>query len=197
MTTVKNYERLLLTQFVESFAKLDEMDVFNDIEPINAELLFGDPDEYGRRRWRPLEVATEREALEEVYRELPAKFPRLFELLALSYRWAEVDLRTFTLLANPPGPGLEAIVRRDPHMWKFLLKRGYIQFAKGPDCDYDPVCFAIQSRTSNGRDYKIVKIDHEEILCFDRLKIVQELAPSFEELVKTTIRSAGLEVPPR
>jgi len=56
--------------------------------------------------------------------------------------------------------------------------------------DYDPVCFEIKSRTQEG-DYRIVKIDHEEILCNDRLKIVAELAPSFESLMRQTIRNAA------
>lgn len=64
-----------------------------------------------------------------------------------------------------------------------------MQFAKGRDHDYDPVCFDISVRTKQG-DYRIVKIDHEEILCNDRVKVVEELAPSFEQLVRNTIESA-------
>jgi hypothetical protein len=35
-----------------------------------------------------------------------------------------------------------------------------------------------------------VKIDHEEILCNNRVKVVAELALGFEELVRQTIESA-------
>jgi hypothetical protein len=159
------------------------MTTMPDLEPISPELVTGDVDNYGRRRWRPIEVVTDTESLDTIYAELPAKFPHLYELLVLSYRWAEVDLKLFTLMANPPGPSLDGLLHEDPHLWSFLLKSGYIQFGKGPDSDYDPVCFDIRSRKKKGRDCKIVKIDHEQILCYDRLKIVKELAPSFEELV--------------
>ncbi|MGC2420758.1 MAG: hypothetical protein WA405_03810, partial [Candidatus Acidiferrales bacterium] len=131
-----------------------------------------------------------------LYAKLPAQFPRLFEFLVLSYRWAEVDLGLFRLVANPPGPDLGPLLAemsRDPHLWDFLLPRGYIQFAKGPDIDYDPVCFDISSRRKNG-DYRIVKIDHEEILCNNRLRIVAELSPSFEGLVKAVIDRADRSV---
>jgi|HubBroStandDraft_1064217.scaffolds.fasta_scaffold1327651_1 hypothetical protein len=30
--------------------------------------------------------------------------------------------------------------------------------------DYDPACFDIKSRTKH-KDYRVLKIDHEEILC--------------------------------
>ncbi len=55
--------------------------------------------------------------------------------------------------------------------------------------DYDPVCFDLRSRTKDG-DYRIVKIDHEEILCNNRLKVVAELAPSFEQLMQRTVEQA-------
>jgi hypothetical protein len=77
----------------------------------------------------------------------------------------------------------------DKALWKNLIPGGYIQFGKGPDLDFDPVCFDIRSRTKN-KEYRIVKIDHEEILCNNRVKVVAEIAPSFKELVLKTIESA-------
>jgi len=60
--------------------------------------------------------------------------------------------------------------------------------------DYDPVCFDIKSRKKNG-ECRIVKIDHEEILCNNRVKLVAELAPSFRELVIRTIDQGSPETP--
>ena len=73
-------------------------------------------------------------------------------------------------------------------LWETLIPNGYIQFGKGSDMDYDPVCFDISSRKN--RDYRIVKIDHEEILCNYRIKVVSEIAPSFRALVLQTIERA-------
>ena len=81
---------------------------------------------------------------------------------------------------------------KDPAFWKFLRPSGYIQFAKGPDIDYDPVCFDVKRRKKN-HDYPVVKIDHEKILCNNRIKVVAELAPSFETLVRQTIDSSILK----
>jgi hypothetical protein len=58
---------------------------------------------------------------------------------------------------------------------------------------YDPVCFDYSSRRQGG-DCKIVKIDHEEILCNNRIKVVAELAHSFRELMEQTIRTAELKI---
>jgi hypothetical protein len=182
-------DELLLERFVASFDKLDGMLAIEDLDPIAWELSPGVRDEHGWKYWRPTKVCTERSALDSVYSELPAQFPPLYELLVLSYRWAEVDLGLFTLLPNPLGPDLSGLLVRDQILTDFLLPLGYIQFGKGPDADYDPVCFDISSRKKNG-DYGIVKIDHEEILCNDRLKVVADLAPNFEELVKAVIETA-------
>jgi hypothetical protein len=185
-------DELLVERFVASFEKLDEMAACENLDPIAWQLAIGDRNQYGSKRWRPIKVETEISSLEPIYSKLPARFPRLFERLVLSYRWAEVDLQSYRLLANPPGPGLGGLLQqmsKTPTLWKCLLEAGYIQFGKGPDIDYDPVCFDISSRTKNG-DCKIVKIDHEEILCNDRVKVVAELAPSFEQLMLRTIDEA-------
>jgi hypothetical protein len=183
---------LLIERYVASFEKLDEMvdRVFDDIA---RQLAVGDPDEFGWVHWRPLKMNTEASFLEPIYEKVPARFPPLFERLVLSHRWAEVDLQSHRLLANPPGPDLSGFLQsmsKDPAMWAALLQTGYIQFAKGPDLDYDAVCFDMSSRKKN-RDCRIVKIDHEEILCNNRVKVVGEVAPSFEQLMRNTIEEAG------
>lgn len=98
-------------------------------------------------------------------------------------------MHIYSLFANPPGPDLAGFVEqmsKDPILWKCLKREGYTQFGKGPHTNYDPVCFDIKSRKKNG-DCRIVRIDHEEILCNDRVKVIAELAPSFEQLMLRTI----------
>ena len=60
----------------------------------------------------------------------------------------------------------------------------------GTDIDYDPVCFDISSRKKN-KDCRIVKIDREQILRNDRVKVIAEIAPSFEYLMVRTIEQAN------
>ena len=70
------------------------------------------------------------------------------------------------------------------------MPAGFLPFGKGPDIDYDPVCFDVSSR-KKGREMRIVKIDHEEILCNHKVKVGAELASSFEALVQGTIDLAN------
>lgn len=182
-------EGALLERFIGVFGKFYELAEFSHIYPIVAELAVGKPDDLGQTPWRPARIDTDGRWLGALYAKLPARFPPLYEKLVLTYRWAEVDLGHFTLLANPPGPDLSRLlgeICKDPALRELLTPAGYIQFAKGTEYDYDPVCFDIRNRKKDS-DCPIVKIDHEGILCNSRIKIVAELASSFEELVRQTI----------
>jgi hypothetical protein len=184
----------LLAQYVASFEKLDEMCEFPDIYPITGALAISGPDEYGMVVWRPRRTDAKPELLEPLRAKLPAKFPLLFERLLLSYRWAEIDLHKYRLLPNPPGADLRGFLQemsRDKGLWEALIPAGFLQFGRGPDIDYDPVCFDISSRKKS-REMRVVKIDHEEILYNYRIKVVAELAPSFEALVQSTIDLANV-----
>lgn len=187
-----NEEDVLLARFVGVFGRFYELAEYADIYPIVAELAIGEPDELGQTHWQPKRVETDHRCLDSLYAKLPAAFPPLYERLVLTYRWAEVDLGSHTLLANPPGPDLSRLlgeISKDPALSGSLIPAGYIRFAKGTDYDYDPVCFDVSKRKRNG-DCRIVKIDHEEILCNSRIKVVAELAPTFEDLVRQTISRA-------
>ncbi len=185
-------DRALLERFVAAFRKLANMSEFKELSPTAWDLRITEPDEFGSIEWRPRKQQSGRSQLEPLYSKLPARFPPLYEELILSYRWAEVDLRTFRLLPNPPGEnltGLLAEIERDHAIFQNVIPAGYIQFGRGPDVDYDPVCFDLKLRT-NGKDYRIVKLDHEQILCNDRVKIISVVAPSFRALVEETIKRA-------
>ena len=74
----------------------------------------------------------------------------------------------------------------DKHLWPTLFENMFIQFGKGrKEDDYDPVCFNINNNMA------IVKLDHEEILCNKKIKIVKTLASSFAELANNTISKSG------
>jgi hypothetical protein len=182
----------LLEHFVATFEKLDDMSSTQRSDPAAWELRVVESDEHGQIEWRPAKTPADPRLLDPLYAKLPARFPPLYEQLVLSYRWAQVDLRSFRLLANPPGPDLSCLFKEmtgDDALWESLAPAGYVQFGRGPGVDYDPVCFDTKHRTKR-KDCRIVKIDHEEILCNYRVKVVAELAPSFEQLVAITIEQA-------
>lgn len=194
MTSQAELQRdLLLSRYVASFEKLGEMSGFPGIDPFTRELATTEPTESGMVAWRPRREEPQPALLEPLYARLPARFPPLFERLLLTFRWAEVDLQTYRLMANPPGSDLDGFfqgISKDRGLWEALIPAGYMRLAKGPDMDYDPICFDLNSRKKNG-EMRVVKIDHEEILCNCRVKVVAESAPAFEDLVLQTIKLAA------
>src|SRR6266481_8517113 len=110
MSRLSSEDELLVDRFVASFERLSELIANELLDPISWQLSIGERDQHGLKHWRPIKVSADRALIAEIYSELPARFPPLFELLLLSYRWAEVDLRLYRLLANPPGRDLSGYV---------------------------------------------------------------------------------------
>jgi hypothetical protein len=140
-------------------------------------------------------------ALDKLYSELPSRFPLLYERFVLTYRWyrSEVNVldlfkgcpgqNSFDLFGNPPGESLDGLrteLFRDPALIETCLPHGYIQFASGPNGHYDPICFDTSNKNSD-HDFAIVWLDHEEILCNSKIRVIQTIAPSFESLISTAI----------
>jgi len=116
----------MIEQYLACFEKLDEMTAW-DTDHVAPQLAVGEADQYGFKKWRPVQVDTDAKQLETLYSKLPARFPPLFERLILTYRWAEVDLQSYRLIANPPGPdlsGLFAGMSKDPFLWDCLIRSG-------------------------------------------------------------------------
>ena len=181
----------LLGEFVRAFEKLDDLVSSQAIPP---ELDNGmDDSQWARPKWKPAAIATDPAALGDVYERLPGRFPPLYEQLVLSYRWLEVELGgVVSLVANPPGPSLVTLlskITKDPILANVLFPLGLIQFGRAPGGNYDPICFDTRRRHADG-DTPIVRIEHEAILCDDRLGESRELAPSFRSLVESIIVKA-------
>ena len=184
-------DELLLARFVASFAKLADLSAFRETDPAAWALRLGKAGKFGAHSWRPRAVKTSRSSLEVLYRQLPARFPALYEDLVLNYRWAEVDLGRFRLLANPRGAGLEGLkgeMFRDTGLTELLLPGGFLQFGKGPDVNYDPVCFRIAGTTPERAT--VVRLDHESLLCDRKLVVVEELARNCRQLMENVVERA-------
>lgn len=78
--------------------------------------------------------------------------------------------------------GLLSELLRDLNLSETCLPNGFIQFGSGPNNSYDPLCFDLSRKTSRS-DFAIVRLDHEQILCNCKIKIVQTVAQSFESFV--------------
>ena len=186
----------LIDSLVDTFGTFDDLYVSRDfvkrgeIEP----LLIEPWSESGWANWRPIRDSVSKDALDPVNRNLPGPLPSLFVLLLRTYRWYEIDVGRIRLLSNlSPAPlSFCGEAAADRHLFEAISRVNSVQFGRGPDVDYDPVCFDLRSRGQDD-DCRIVKFDHEEILCNDRIVEVGEVAPSFRALVQLAIDDAKVE----
>ena len=180
----------MLARFVESFGKSDDLLA---IDPVPPELDGGTDSQWGYQRWKPASVATDVEALKELYERIPGPLPALYERLALNYRWLEVYVSDeLRLLANPPGPtlrGLAENIAADPVFVDVLFPLRLIPFGKAGD-SYDPVCFDLPSRAGDA-DCRIVRVEHESVLCNGRVGDTWVVSDSFRSLVESLVTGGG------
>lgn len=182
-------DETLLAQFVSRLAAGEDMT--ERIEEVPLELWDLSAPEEGIDwvRWKPVAYSTPVADVDALEARLPVHFPPLYRLLISQHRYLRVEFQSFCLLANPPSPGLDGLAHemfRDPVLSSVLLQHGFVQFAKADYCNYDPVCFNTARRAANG-DMEVVCLDHEQILCYDRIRLVSVLAPSFRALLKQVV----------
>jgi hypothetical protein len=185
-------DEALIDAFVAAFEVFDDLIVIGPAG-VAEPLVIEQPNALGLPQWRPLRVPTTRTALGPLYRQLPQGLPVLFEDLLLRWRWTTVEVGVVQLFANPAGADLNGFVGevlKDPGLAEVLLPAGFIQFGRAGGGGYDPVCFDT-ARGRTGNDARVVQIDHEELLCCQRLRVVRELYPTFRGLVGEVVATAA------
>ena len=180
----------LLTQFVESFARLDDMFA---PEGIVNELLVKQETETWEiwrefPRWQPLLVETDTSELNPLYQRIEGTFPLLYESLLLSYRWLEVDLKLLRLFANPPDHDfaeLSETIFADRALAEVLIPAGYVPIGRS-SINYDPMCFDLNARSPAG-DCPVIQFAHETILCDLRIGEQWQRWDSFRALMSEVV----------
>jgi hypothetical protein len=140
--------------------------------------------------------------LADVERELPFPLPPTLRSLVSRYLFPSFDAGPLTFYSvgcdrNRYTTEFRIAMRGDAIMWPFLLERGFLPFAKPGGGNYDPVCFDFRD-SPRKNEPAVVRIDHEEILCYDRLRVLEVMAPGFDvmlEEVRLQLRNAATKEP--
>ena len=122
--------------------------------------------------------------------KLPRRFPEVFHALISEYQFCDFEVGPIMFFANTGEPVFHELCRRmflDKAMSPFLLSKGYLQFGTAAGGHYDPVCFA-QRGLKDKTESRIVRLDHEEILINNRIKVMTEIAPSIENFIERAIQ---------
>jgi len=142
---------------------------------------------YGMFHWG-IRPASSNPWVDELANKLPRVFPAPYQSLIRRYRFCTFQVGPAMFFANT-GQGLFNELSRkvfgDKGLYPTLHKNGYLEFGKADETNYDPVCFAMQRRQKD--DAPVVQLDHEEILIRSRIRIVKEIAPSFEVFLQQAI----------
>jgi hypothetical protein len=76
-----------------------------------------------------------------------------------------------------------------------LIPAGYGQIGRPDTGGFDAICFDL-NQSSNNREYRIVQIDHEDILCNWKVRVSGERWPSFLKLVEHSLECEDPQVRP-
>jgi hypothetical protein len=127
--------------------------------------------------------------IEDIERTIPARLPQSYASLISRYCFPVMEVGPIVFHGNTiEGSDYYEFRRRllsDPHMSPMLLKNGFVQFGKPSNWSYDPVCFDTSSR--NSREYPVVRLDHEDILIRNRVKVVEVIAPSLRNILEAFV----------
>jgi hypothetical protein len=120
--------------------------------------------------------------------KLPSRLPSLYRELITNYRFAEFEVGSVMFLANTGTPvfnELADVIFRDKDLYPTLLEKRLIQFGKKAGGSYDPICFDM-ARAAGG-DAPVVQLDHECVLINKRIRVLNEIAPTFKQFVEQVI----------
>ena len=143
-----------------------------------------DPEHPDWYSWR-IKSSAEAPWLDAFESKLFKPLPPTFRSLVRRYAFMGFEIGKVLMCPNT-GTAVDGefanYVGSDKRLQEVLIPAGCLHFARLGTGDYDPICF--DTNRGHGREYPIVQVDHEEILCNRRLKVVAELAPSFRRLVE-------------
>jgi hypothetical protein len=129
--------------------------------------------------------------IQELEKRLGLPFPPSFHNFISRYSFPAFEFGPVMFFANTGQDLFWELEKRlflDRIMSPELLQAGYLQIGNPFFYNYDPVCIDTRSPGVEGR---IVQLDHEQILCFNQLQIVEEIASSFVELMERSIATGG------
>ena len=136
--------------------------------------------------WRVVS-ADNRDRIEVLQARIGRRFPPSFLDFVSRYSFPAFERGPLLFFANHREETFWDLGRRlflDPKMSSMLLSAGFIQIGNPFFYNYDPVCFDCNPGAAEAR---LVQLDHEAILCEGEIQIVEEIAPSFIDLLKAAV----------
>jgi hypothetical protein len=134
---------------------------------------------------RPEDNGSRLRRLEE---KLPKPMPQSFESFLSRHSFPAFDVLGITLFEWDSDSNkyiVEASVPKDS-LSELLFPAGYVQIGRPDGGGFDAICFDLNRKAQN-REYRVVQVDHEDILCNRKVRVTGELWPSFVKLVESAL----------
>jgi len=123
---------------------------------------------------------------------LPKRLPVSYGSLITRYAFPAFDAGGIHFFANTGDESLDEFrvaTFQDRNIAQVTHANGFIQFARPEGGSYDPICFDAR-RSANNREYPIVRLNHEAILCRNEIGSLTSVASSFYRFVSDFVRRA-------
>jgi hypothetical protein len=126
--------------------------------------------------------------LQRFQEKLPNRLPQSFEYFLSRYSFPSFDAGGISLFAwnSNSNDYTEEAIAPEGSLSELLLPAGYVQIGRPDTGNFDAICFDLNDTRQN-REYRIVRIDHEQILCNWRARVSGELWPSFIKFMDSVI----------
>src|SRR5512146_432616 len=123
--------------------------------------------------------------VQELEAKLPRRLPQSFGSLLSRYSFPAFDcsgISFFGWNAEKSDVDKQAAAAKGS-LAEVLLPAGFVQIGRPDTGVFDAVCFDCNRQMQN-REWRVVLVDHEEILCNHRIKVTRELWPSFRRVAE-------------
>ena len=119
--------------------------------------------------------------------------PATFRELVAHFHFPEFDVSGVTVFSNlNDGSHSDITVApfADEGILSWLKSHRFVQFGRPDTGSYDPVCFDLSERKRNP---VVVVLDHEDILLQRKFVHLDQIAPSFIDLVNAELHNTRLQ----
>ena len=124
----------------------------------------------------PIREEDNKTRLESLEGKLPARLPQSFASFLSRYSFPPFDVLGISLFGweSAANSYIDEASAAKGSLSELLIPARYGQIGRPDTGNFDAVCFDLNQKCQN-REYRIVQIDHEEILCYWRVQVSEEL----------------------
>ncbi len=143
----------------------------------------------------PIRTDTNAARLKTFEEKLLKRLPASFESFLSRYSFPAFDVLGITLwgwLADSSAYIVEASATKNS-LSEVLIPAGYAQIGRPATGEFDAICFDLNHHAQN-REYRIVQVDHEGVLCSRKIRVGRELWPSFVKLLEFALSTDDAQV---